>query len=114
MSRSFDRLCITPAHTNRNPATSSGKISAPVLYLSDLLVLAPLPLRPEVAEQYRLNSPRRGYQSFANAEYDIKEGDQLVIEDTDEGDVTYSVKAASPWPDDYTYLELILERVIAG
>jgi hypothetical protein len=94
------------ASTKRNPAATGGKIAEPAPYLESVtLAFAPLPASLRTMETYRLESPRKSFETGLMGTVDIREGDVLVY-----GGREYRVVAANPIAlVDYT--SLVLELV---
>ena len=94
------------ASTKRNPAASGGKIAAPVAKLTSVAIATLRPVSAEIAEYYRLRSPREAFLTFAVGSPDILEGDLLTV-----GGVEYNVHVAQSWPTPDGYVEIILGLV---
>jgi hypothetical protein len=102
VTASFDRMATVSAETRRNPPAVAGKIAAPVLHLSGVRILRPMPVSAQIAEFYRLQSPRETFVTYTE-ETDVREGDVLVAQG-----VEYRVTAVGEWDGS---LEVILGRV---
>lgn len=106
MTASFARMATATASTKRNPAAVGGKRGAPVAHLASLDILPLMPVSAQIADYYRLNSPRESYVTYTAGAVDVLEGDVMTVAAVD-----YRVEAASPWPGDNAYTEIILLRV---
>lgn len=106
MSASFARLATVSAETLRNPPAVGGKIGAPASNLTALKILALMPVSPEIAQLYRLNSPREAYVTYTQGSPDVLEGDVLVI-----GAASYRIRGVGPWLTDRNFLEIIVEQI---
>lgn len=88
----------TVASTKRNPAPVSGRITAPVAYLTTLRVTPLWPVSNETVRQLDINSPREMKECFAVPDGDtlpdVKEGDILTVAGVD-----YPIYWAGEWPD---------------
>lgn len=95
------------ASTKRSPAPVAGKVGAPATKLATLtLFCVPMPLSPEVAEKYKLSSPRKSFTTGFMGVADVIEGDVLTV-----GGVDYHIRAIGPYTIPVAYTELILEQV---
>lgn len=91
------------ASTKRNPAAVAGKIGAPVAKLTGLAIAELRPVSAEIAEYYRLRSPREAFLTFALNSPDVLEGDILTV-----NSVEYEVQAVAAYPTPDGYTEIIL------
>lgn len=113
-SLSLSKMANVIAKTYRSYATPSAVTAAPVLHLDDLEVMPLMPVMgslgslsgQDIVLRYGLKSPRDSYVTYTSREADVIEGDILEVES-----VQYTVRAALPWPE-YSFLELVVERVI--
>jgi len=103
MSASAGKLATTTATTKRSPAKAGGKVGPRVAHIATAFAVVPvMPVSPEVAEKYRLRSPRESYITYTQAVTDIIEGDGITI-----ASVEYEVVGVAPW---HTFLEIIIEK----
>ncbi len=91
------------ASTKRNPAPVGGKVGVPVTKLASLAIAALRPVSAEVADYYRLNSPREVFLTFAYNAPDVLEGDVMTVAGVD-----YNVHAVGAWPTPDGYTEIIV------
>jgi hypothetical protein len=109
MTASFTRMANVTASTKRNPAAVGGKIGLPATYLTGLKILPLMPVSKEIIERYQLKSPRKSFVTYTEGAPDIAEGDKLVI-----ASIEYGIVAATPWPTDQAFFELVVEKVIGA
>lgn len=103
----FDYAAVMPATTKRNYLNQqTGKVGAPVQYLTDLWIVPVMPVTPEMVQMYQIKSPRESFYTYLEGTPDITEGDTLVA-----GSTSYSVKAVGSWTNPSPFLEIIIERV---
>lgn len=99
------RFLTVTASTKRAPALSSGKRGAPVAYVTSLLCTPLDPVDPELRQRLALNTPHELLQTFVREEYDIVEGDVLVV-----GSDEYPIRSCAEWDwHGVEYRRLILE-----
>ena len=105
MACSFTDTATYPltASTKRNPAAVGGKVGAPVAKLASLAIAALRPVSAEIAEYYRLRSPREAFLTFAQNSPDVLEGDVMTVSGLD-----YEVQAVAAYPTPDGYTEIIL------
>ena len=109
MSTGFSRMADTTASTKRNPPVSGGKITAPVTNLTALEILPLMPVSQETVQFYKLQSPRENYVTYTIGAPDVIEGDVLTVASVD-----YRVVAVQPWPSNYQFLEIVVQRLKAA
>jgi hypothetical protein len=80
--------------------------SAPTTKLASLSIVPLAPVDPEVAEQYKLQSPRKSYATAALGTPDVLEGDILTV-----GGVAYAVRVVSAITAPVAMVYLIVEQV---
>ncbi len=106
---SFERMATATASTLRSPAAVGGKVATPATYLGTIAIVPVMPVSPEVAQFYQLNSPRESKQTFVSGTVDIVEGDRLVYSGT-----TYVVRAVGEWMGaDADFVEVVVEELKA-
>jgi len=103
---SFARMATDRATTKRNPAAVGGKVNAPVAHLAELAIVPIMPVTPQIAEYYRLNSPRETYVTYAEGTPDVLEGDILTT-----GGTSYRVQSVAPWRTHNAFIEIIVQQV---
>ena len=70
---------MTTASTKRNPDPVNGVVGPAVTKLSSVtLSFTPFPVSPDIAAEYRLETPRKTYVTGVFGFPDIKEGDILI------------------------------------
>jgi hypothetical protein len=94
------------ASTKRSTSSGGRQIAPTTLLASVTLAFSPLPLTPEVGIQYKIESPRKGFETGVMGDVDIKEGDILTT-----GGIEYTVRAVGKYPP-VVYMKLIIEQVI--
>lgn len=99
------RFLTVTASTKRAPALSSGRRGAPVAHVTSLKCTPLDPVDPEMRQRLALNTPHELLQTFVKDEYDIAEGDVLVVAAID-----YPIRSCAEWDwRGVTYRRLILE-----
>lgn len=94
MSASFDAQCTALLNTYRSPDLSADKRrGAHVLYLSAIACTPLYPLSGELALQATTSAPYKALETFCRGEHDIKNGDEVQIDER-----RYPVQAVEPWP----------------
>lgn len=103
---SIAALLTATASTKRSPAPAAGKVGIPVVCLAALAVAELRPVSAEIAEYYRLRSPREAFLTFTSGAPDVLEGDLLTV-----GGREYNVQAVGAYPTPDGYTEIILGLV---
>ena len=88
----FARAATVEASTKRSPALVSGKRGTPATYLASIRVTPLDPVDPEMRERLALNTPHELLQTFVDGDWDIAEGDVLVVAGAE-----YPVRSAAEW-----------------
>lgn len=91
-SKSFARAANVTASTKRPPSISGGKRGAPATNISSLSCTPLDPINPELRQRLALETPHELLQTFVDTALDIKEGDILVVSDTE-----YPIRAVGDW-----------------
>ena len=105
MSGAFSRMASVTASTKRSPAAVGGKVGTQVTNIASLAILPLMPAGIEIAEYYRLQSPREAYVTYTQATTDVLEGDTLTV-----GGADYRVSGVGPWPTDNSFLEIVCQK----
>lgn len=101
---SFSDMATVSASTKR-AAIVSGKRGTPSVNVAALDCLPLDPVSPELRQTMELETPHELLQTFVEGDYDIKEGDLLVVDA-----VEYPIKSCAEWTwRDTTQFHLILE-----
>ena len=97
---------MTTASTKRNPDPVNGVVGPAVTKLSSVtLSFTPFPVSPDIAAEYRLETPRKTYVTGVFGFPDIKEGDILTT-----GGIDFIVKATAKWTDLVLYTKIYMEK----
>jgi hypothetical protein len=103
---SFSRIANITASTKRSPAIVNGKSGVATTKLSSLPILPLMPASSEIVLKYKLQSPRKVYQTYTQGSPDVLENDILTVANVD-----YLIIAVNPWPGT-PFLEIIVEKVV--
>ena len=93
ISSSFDLLARITATTKRDPAAASGIIGAKVENLTGVAIFLLAPLDQQVRQLLGLTAVVGELWQTFTRETDIREGDVLVVSETE-----YPVRAVGNWP----------------
>jgi hypothetical protein len=103
----FARVASLEASTKRAPGLVSGKRGQPATYLESIQVTPLDPVDAETRERLALNTPHELLQTFVDGDWDIAEGDVLVVAGAE-----YPVRSAAQW--DWRgslYVHLVIEEL---
>ena len=96
----FAALATVRARTKRASLTGGHQ-----LYLYDLKCWPLAPVDAETRKRLDLQTPHTVFETFIEGSYDIRKGDELVIDD-----VVYPIRSVAPWPMfTVTRMHLIIE-----
>lgn len=110
----MDRFLKYTVSIKRPPSVSGGRRGTPQVHLEDIKCTPLDPISEEIALREALESPYELVQAFIKGNYDIREGDILVLSTGTE----YPIRAVGDW--DWTgdvnekFKRLILEDVKSG
>jgi hypothetical protein len=106
MADSFSRMATRTCSVKRSPSIVNGKRGIPEVIHADIPCTPLDPISRELAQRYLLQTPVDMYVTYLNADYDIDEGDFLVMDGMD-----LPVKAASKWDfRNAKHLEVVVEK----
>jgi hypothetical protein len=114
IARSFDRQLTVTASTKRPPAIASGRRGAPVENVADMPCTPLWPLDSETRLRVQLDTPHELRQTFAPGDYDVREGDVLVVDE-----VEYPIRSVADWAwsgdanGAGSYLQIVVEELKA-
>ncbi len=110
MSSSFDAFLTETATTLRLPDMTGVRGGDAVEHLASFAIMPLLPASAEVQLHSNVEMPYILWETFADGNLDIKQGDTLIVPATI-GD-PYAIRGVEVWPyQDSTYVHLIVEKL---